>query len=391
MSLVIRGATLVREGRLEKKDLAVAGGMIEKVLSPGEPYPGKVLRGDGLFLSHGFIDIHVHGGGGSDFMDGTPEAWDRIRRLHLTHGTTGMLATTLAASLEEMQAVVNLFQRCKGNLGDGARLLGLHMEGPYLSPEQSGAQDPVYIRDPVPEEYQALINSCPGILRWTVAPELSGALRMGDYLKTKGVLSSIGHSNATYSQVQKAVAHGFTHVTHLYSAMSSITRVGGFRRGGVVESAYVLPGLTSEVIADGCHLPAELLQMAYHFIGPDRLALVTDAMRAAGQETGESILGSLQCGVPVVIEDGVAKMPDKKAFAGSICTGDRLVRTMIRLAGATLADAVKMATETPARIMGLADTWGIVREGRPADLVLFDENIQVKSVMTDGQVRYSCM
>ena len=391
MKTRIQNAKLVQDNRVEARDLYIEDGVISGIFPPGtgEKAEREVDAG-GLSLSHGFIDIHVHGGGGHDFMDGTKEAWDGVRRLHLEHGTTGLAATTLAATMEEMEDVVGLYEQCKEEVGDGARLLGLHMEGPYLSPAQSGAQDPAYIRNPVPEEYERLVESCSGILRWTAAPELPGALAMGDYLACRGILPSIGHSDAAFAEVREAAAHGFTHITHLYSAMSGITRVGGFRRGGVIESAYVLPELTSEVIADGCHLPAELLTMAYRFIGPDRLALVTDAMRAAGQEEGESILGSLSCGQRVIVEDGVAKMPDRKAFAGSVCTGERLVRNMVKLAGASLPDAVKMATETPARILGLSDKYGRVEKGRRADLVLFDEEIHVKLVMTDGEIRYSC-
>ncbi len=389
MNTVIRNAKLVQDGRITRCDLYIQDGKITNVLPPGKGWGAEEeIDADGFYLSHGFIDIHVHGGGGYDFMDGTREAWDGVRRLHLQHGTTGIVATTLAATMEEMTAAARMYNACRDELGDGARLLGLHMEGPYLAPAQSGAQDPAFIRGPIPQEYEKLVELCPDIRRWTVAPELEGAFAMGDYLKKHGVRSSIGHSDATYAQVKEAMAHGFTHVTHLYSAMSTVTRQGGFRRGGVVESAYVLPELTSEVIADGCHLPAELLQMAYRFIGPDRLALVTDAMRAAGQTEGESILGSLSKGQRVIIEDGVAKMPDRKAFAGSVCTTDRLARTMMRLAGATLMDTVKMLTETPARIMGLEDVTGRVESGRAADLVLFDENINICMVLTDGRVRW---
>lgn len=389
MNTVIRNARLVQDGTITCCDLFIQDGKVSNLLPPGKGWAAEEeIDASGLYLSHGFIDIHVHGGGGHDFMDGTREAWDGVRRLHLRHGTTGIVATTLAATMEEMLGAARMYNACRDQLGDGARLLGLHMEGPYLAPAQSGAQDPAYIRGPVPEEYEELIELCPGILRWTVAPELPGALAMGDYLQNHGVLGSIGHSDAVYAQVKEAMGHGFTHVTHLYSAMSTVTRQGGFRRGGIVESAYVLPELTSEVIADGCHLPPELLQMAYRFIGPDRLALMTDAMRAAGQREGESILGSLSKGQRVIVEDGVAKMPDRKAFAGSICTTDRLARTMMRLGGATLADTVKMLTETPARIMGLDKVTGRVASGRAADLILFDEDINICMVLTDGKVRW---
>lgn len=392
MKTLIRNVRLVQDDRVEKGDLLIRDDRILEWFPQGREAAGlapvdsvdSVVEGKGLYLSHGFIDIHVHGGGGYDFMDCTGEAWDGVRRLHMKHGTTGLVATTMASTMEEMEAVVRLYNQYRDSPGTGAGILGLHMEGPYLAPGQSGAQDKSHIRNPVPEEYRKLTELCPGILRWTVAPELPGALEMGDYLVSRGILPSIGHSDAVFEEVKEAVRHGYTHVTHLYSAMSGITRAGGFRRGGVIESAYVLPELTGEVIGDGCHLPAELLTMAYRFIGPRRLALITDAMRAAGQEEGESILGSLTGGQRVLVEDGVAKMPDRKAFAGSVCTTDRLVRNMVRLAGASLPDAVRMVTETPARILGLEDRTGRIAPGRKADLVLFDEEINIKLVMVGG-------
>lgn len=388
MKTVISNVKLVQNGGITPCDIVLDGAQICRISLPGsEAMPG--VDGKGLYLSHGFIDIHCHGGGGADFMDGTEEAWRTAARLHLTHGTTCMTPTTLSATREELLRAFEIFYRCRDDIQDGARMLGLHLEGPYFSHSQAGAQDPAHMRDPDPEEAEEMLTACPDIVRWSLAPELPGALEMGRALTERGVLAAIGHSDATYAQVKESMEVGFSHITHLYSACSTITRVSGFRRGGVVEAAYVLDGLTSEIIADGCHLPPELLQMAYRFIGPKRLCLITDAMRAAGQTGGESILGSLENGQRVIIEDGVAKMPDRTSFAGSVCTADRLVRNMVRLAGASLPDAVEKVTATPARIIGKQDVTGLVAPGRKADLVLFDEDIHVKKVWTDGILRYA--
>ena len=389
MKTVISNVKLVQNGSITPCDIVLDGAEICRISEPGSEVMEGV-DGKGLYLSHGFIDIHCHGGGGADFMDGTEEAWRTAARLHLTHGTTCMTPTTLSATREELLRAFEIFYRCRDDIQDGARMLGLHLEGPYFSHSQAGAQDPAHMRDPDPEEAEQMLAACPDIVRWSLAPELPGALEMGRTLTKRGVLASIGHSDATYAQVKESMEAGFSHITHLYSSCSTITRVSGFRRGGVIESAYVLDGLTSEIIADGCHLPPELLQMAYRFIGPKRLCLITDAMRAAGQTGGESILGSLENGQRVIIEDGVAKMPDRTAFAGSICTADRLVRNMVRLAGASLPDAIEMVTTTPSRIIGKSDVTGLVAPGRKADLVLFDEDIHVKKVWTDGILRYDC-
>lgn len=384
---VIRNVWVVAGGAVRRRDVAVEDGRIAAIC-PAGTLAGPGIDGEDRYLSHGFVDIHVHGGGGYDFMDATQEAWHGASALHLRHGTTAMVPTTLAAGREELLAAFAAYRACKPGFPDGAKLLGIHVEGPYLAQEQCGAQDPAFIRDPDPAEYRELLKACPDILRWTVAPERPGAAEMGQWMLREGILPCIGHSSADYDQVREGLRHGYRHVTHLYSATSTIVRRNGFRHAGIVESAYLFPEMTSEVIADGCHLPGCLLEMTYRFIGPDRLCLVTDAMRAAGQTGGESILGSLEKGQRVILEDGVAKMPDRTAFAGSICTADRLVRNMVRLGGASIADAVKMVTETPARILGVDGSTGILAPGRAADLVLFDKDINIKLVMTDGVVRW---
>lgn len=388
--MIIKNVRLVEARKIYPADLVIKEERIQKILPAGTAkceLGAHVIEGNGLYLSHGFIDIHVHGGGGFDFMDGTVQAWHEISRLHLEHGTTAMVPTTLAADTESLLRAFAVGEECGKGFADGAKLLGIHVEGPYLAPSQCGAQDPAHIRLPDPEEYRKMVEACPHILRWTIAPELAGAFEMGDYLISRGIMPCIGHSDADISVVRLAMLHGFRHITHLYSAMSTIVRRQGFRHAGIVESAYLLDGLTSEIIADGCHLPPELLQMACRFIGSDRLCLITDAMRAAGQESGESILGSLDGGQRVIIEDGVAKMPDRQAFAGSIATTDRLVETMVKNSGASLAEAVHMATAVPARVLGLSGEIGSVVPGRRADLVMFDENISIRLVMTDGVVR----
>lgn len=320
-------------------------------------------------------------------MDGTAQAYRNAAVFHAAHGTTDIMPTTLASSRQELFNTFKVYEDVKDQK-EGAHFIGLHLEGPYLSPQQCGAQDPAYIRKIDPEEYHQLVEACPDIRRWTIAPEAEGALEMASYLREHDILPSIGHSNATYDEIVKAIPYGFTHVTHLYSGCSTITRKDGFRYPGVIESAYLLDDLTVEIIADGCHLPAPLLQMVYRFIGPERTALITDASRGAGQKDGESILGSLTNGQKVIIEDGVAKLPDRSAFAGSIATTDRLVRTMVKTAGIPLTDAIEMMTASPARIIHRQDEIGTVKEGRRADLVLFDEDIKVSLTMVGGRIVY---
>lgn len=389
MITCLKNCCLVQDGTITSCDILIENGKISKIRNTlrAEQYH-TVIDLHHAYVSAGFIDIHVHGGGGADFMDGTAEAWHIASAMHLKYGTTALLPTTIASSTKEIMNIFEVFSKCKNRFQDGAKLLGLHMEGPYLSNEQRGAMDSNYVRNPDPDEYKMLIEACPNILRWTIAPELEGALKMAEYLTAHGILPSIGHSNATYDEVTAACASGFCHVTHLYSAMSTIIRNQGIRYPGVLESAYLIDRLTSELIADGFHLPASLLQFAYRFMGTDRLVLVTDAMRGAGMPEGESILGNIKTGQKVLLENGVAKLLDRSAFAGSVATADRLVYNMVTLTDATLPEAIKMITENPAKVIGLQDTLGRIDVGRAADIVVFNENIQIQKVFLDGTLRY---
>lgn len=207
-------------------------------------------------------------------------------------------------------------------------------------------------------------------------------------LRSHGIVPSLGHTDAEYSQILEAYRHGAQHVTHLYSGMSGMVRRGGFRYPGLIESAFCIEDMTVEVIADGCHLPPEILRMVYQVKGVDKVALTSDSMRCAGQNVKESILGSLKNGQKVLVEDGVAKMPDRTAFAGSVATDDRLVRIMHEKAGVPLYDCVRMMSLTPASIMGIDDKTGSIMPGKQADLICFDDNIEISGVMVHGNVVY---
>lgn len=390
MLTLLHHANLILKDSIRYGYVVVEDGRIQRIgfgkEVPALPYAARFdLKGN--YLAPGFVELHSHGAGGADFMDGTPEAFAAACAAHLRHGTTMLLPTTLAATKSEILRSIDCFRQAKKMLaGRSLHLHGLHMEGPYLNKDQRGAIDPRYIRSPDPLEYEEFLDWGKGaIARWTVAVELEGMDRFAARLAQEGILPSVGHSNAEFPQVKAAFDRGVTHVTHLYSAMSTIVRRGGFRHSGVLESAFCLPDMTVEVIADGCHLPVELLEMVYRIKGADKVALTCDSMRCAGQQVTESILGSLENGQKVLIEDGVAKLMDRSAFAGSIATDDRLVRTMYHQAGVPLYDAVRMMTLTPAAIMGLDAYCGSIEVGKTADLICFDEDIAVSGVMVSGR------
>jgi len=351
-----------------------------------------VIDGQNLYLSAGFIDIHLHGGGGGDFMDATESSFVSALKMHLAHGTTSLVPTTVAADLSELRDVFFGVKRMKtainsGKMSNMPEILGVHLEGPYIAKSMAGAQDPKYIKSPTDGVWREIFDAADGeLLIWTSAPELDGSDEMCAELTKRGVYFSIGHTDARYADIARAVECGYTMATHLYSGMSTIVRENGHRVLGAIESALLFDELTVEVIADGIHLPPELLRLIYKTKGKDKIILVSDAMRGAGMPDGDYILGSLTKGQTVSVFDGIAHMPDRTAFAGSVATSDRLVRTMVKEAKIPLHEAVAMITATPAKAVGIDVRKGFVKEGFDADLLLFDENIEVKKVLLKGQI-----
>jgi N-acetylglucosamine-6-phosphate deacetylase len=381
------GPIITQDKILSGSCLLVENGKILAIEPVDTSFPdSQLIDAQGYYISPGFMDIHLHGGGGFDFMDGTREAFLNIAQIHAKHGTTSMLPTTLTCEKEDLIQTLEAYsQACLQNT-HGAHFVGMHLEGPYFALSQRGAQDPKYIRDPDPKEYKEIIESYPFIKRWSAAPELKGAVEFGKYISSKGILAAIAHTDAIYEEVLEAFQQGgYTLATHFYSAMSGVTRRNAFRYAGVIESAYLLDEMDVEIIADGVHLPAPLLKLVYKLKGPGRIALITDAMRAADMPPGDSVLGSLKNGLPVLVEDGVAKLPDRTAFAGSVATADRLIRTMLEMAEVPLIECIRMISETPARIMNIQDKKGTLAPGKDADIVIFNAQIEVQQTFVMGK------
>ena len=349
------------------------------------PARAAVIDAEGCYVAPGFIDMHTHGAGGADFMDGTVEAYLTAARMHAQHGTTLLYPTTLTSTNEALYESFETYRKARLENRDGAAFGGMHLEGPYFNPEFAGAQDRRYLRNPRPEEYREILDRCPDLARWSFAPELDGAAEFAAELKRRGIVASIGHTNATFGECDAAWRAGATHMTHFYSCMSTISRRNAFRYAGTIEYGYFQDGMTVEIIADGIHVPADLLHLLLKIKGAERISLVTDSMRAAGMPEGQSILGGLADGQPVIVEDGVAKLLDRSAFAGSVATADRLVRTMVREAGCSIPEAVRMMTENPARVMGIAQRKGSILPGKDADIVIFDDDIHVRKTIIAGK------
>lgn len=348
--------------------------------SPAE----HTVDGQGCYLSPGFVDIHLHGGGGIEFMSAkTPEEVRLACAAHAAHGTTTLLPTSFTGTIEQTLTMIRNVRDAQKITAE-CTIAGVHLEGPFLSPSQAGAQLPEALKNPSPEYWEPLLNEWPeGIRIVGAAAELPGAMALGDELTTRGILATIAHSDADYNTCVEALQHGYRDITHIYSGCSMVHRKGGFRFGGVVEAGLLEDDFTVQVIADGCHLPPELLRLIYKNKGADRISLVTDALFAAAADYPDGTVLRQANGMETVLEDGVMKMMDRQAFCGSIATMDRLVRNMVYLASVPIWDAVKMASATPARVAGLWNK-GRIQPGYDADLVLLNHSLIPTSVISMG-------
>jgi len=339
----------------------------------------ELLDYGNLYVSAGFIDLHTHGAVGYSFSTCALEEAAKACAYHLHHGTTTLLPTISAAPIETMERAVARIAALMDSGSSPVCIPGIHMEGPYLSLAQCGAMVPTYITPPDPTAYGPLLETYGRyIARWTYAPENDPEQTFCKTLKGRGILPSVGHSNAAYEELLPAYEEGCTLVTHLYSCTSTITRQQGFRHLGIIETAYLLEDLDVELIADGKHLPLELLRMIFKCKDHKHIALVTDSLAVTGLDVSQSDAGNIS----YIIEDGVCKLPDRSAFAGSIATMDVLLRNAMAT-GCSVEDAVSMVTQVPARILDLPK--GRLEAGLDADLVVFDDDISIKAVFVMGQ------
>jgi len=387
MSILFTNARVILQERvLDNGAVRISDGIIKDVYE-GEYNilpEDEVVDAKGKYLSPGFIDVHIHGGGGGYFMSGEHDQIDAVCKMHLKHGTTSMTPSLSTAPKEMLMKAMDGVNEYEKNVSERPNFLGFHLEGPYLSPNACGAMPPGYIRNPDPEEYMDLVEKYPNIVRWALAPELPGAIEMAQKLCRRGLKMSIAHSDALFDDAMHAYEAGVQCVTHFYSLTSTVRRINAYRYAGTLELAYLMDDMWVEVIADGKHLPATLLKLIYKLKGPDRIMLITDSISAGGWETmvGEAFS---QTGMPIIIEDAVAKLPSREVFAGSIATTDRIVRTMHTLAEVPMKDAVKMASANPAKHLGIFNKKGSISVGKDADLVLFDDNVNIDSVYVMGK------
>ena len=373
----VNGRILTPKGWLDGGSIVTDGNRIRCVSNIDLHVVGaEIIDVNGGYIVPGGIDMHTHGGGGRDFIEGCEDAFREAVSAHLKHGTTSIYPTLSSSTIPTIEAACNVCEKLMAE--ENSPVLGLHIEGSYINPKEAGAQNPVLIKAPVIYEYETLLSKYKCIKRWDEAPELPGSVRFIKTCNMHGVLTALTCTRATYKDVVEAHKAGMTHAAHFYNAMPVVYKEHEFKVPGTVESVYAMQDMTVEVIADGLHVPPVMLKVVHKIKGVERMALITDSLAYAASE------GDVSAEPRVIMEDGVCKLADRSALAGSIATMDTLIRTCIQQANIPMEDVFRMASETPAKIMGVFDRKGSIEEGKDADIIVFDRDINLTYVMQMG-------
>ena len=377
--MLLKNCNIVFLDRIEKGSLLIENGIIKEI-NPSETKVQKAIDCKGLYVSPGFVDVHIHGAGGHDTMDGTFEAINEISKTICKYGTTSFTPTTMTMSADDILKSMISIKKAKIEGTDGAIVLGAHLEGPFISPSAIGAQNPNYLISPSYENFESMTgDAIDAVVSITMAPEVEGAKELASILSSKGIRCSMGHTKATYEEAIDGIKHGFCHSTHLFNAMTGFTH----REPGVVGATFD-SDITTETISDGIHISYPSLRVAYKQKGTDKTLLVTDAMCACGMPDGTYALG----GQPVIVKRGAARL-ENGALAGSILTLNRAIKNLYDNTDYPLYEIVKMASYNGAKYCRVDDRKGQIKENFDADLTIFDENIDVKMTIIGGKIVYN--
>ena len=378
LTQIINGEILTPQGWLKDGSVLISDGKILEVTNSDLAVIGaKVIDAKGMYIVPGYVSMHSHGGGGHDFTEATPEAFQAATEAHLKHGATTIFPTLSSSSFDTIRQAVETCEQLMA-AGNG-QIQGLHIEGPYLNRKMAGKQWEDCLKDPDPNEYLPLLDSTTCIKRWDISPELPGAHEFAHETTARGILTAITHTEAEYDEIKAAYQAGFTHAAHFYNAMPGFHKRREYKYEGTVESVYLTDPMTVEVIADGIHLPATILKLVYKVKGVEKTCLVTDALKYAAYD------GEVD-DPRYIIENGVCKLADHSSLAGSIATMDKLVQIMAFKANIPVADAIRMASETPANIIGIGDRKGTLQRGKDADILILDKKLNVRCVFSQGNM-----
>ncbi len=382
--VLFRNAKIISGGKITDGDVLVKG----KTIAGTGSFPVRkgytVIDCAGMYLSSGFIDLHVHGGGGYSAMSSDPADIDSMCKAHALHGTTSLLPTMLSAPakrlIESAASVASATEKCKY-----ANILGVHFEGPFLSEKATGAQSDKGVCRIDNKTVDALL-SVPNLKMMAAAPELEGAMDLGRSLNGKDIIASVGHTAADYNTAMEAFENGFSDITHIYNASTACHKEGIYRVAGVVEAALCDDRCTVQFIADLKHLPVGVIRLIYKCKGPKKAYLITDGLEFSATDLKEGQKIRQRNGVTAVYRDGAMQTEDGSCLAGSVATMDSLVRNICKTVGIPLANAVEMATSTPATVIGLSNEKGSVKKGYDADIIVFDDDVNIKYVMVNGKL-----
>ncbi|OGJ89264.1 MAG: N-acetylglucosamine-6-phosphate deacetylase [Candidatus Raymondbacteria bacterium RifOxyA12_full_50_37] len=385
MLALVNGRIVLSDKVVSDKAVIVEKGAIHSVVEKNAlPQSCEIIDADNRLICPGLIDIHTHGAMGYSFNQPSAGAWSKITRKHERNGITSLCATLVTASLPDLEKCFKFFQQYKDQLTEGATILGLHLEGPYISPAMAGALNPKHIRTPNDGSAEIFLKYGELIRIFALAPELPGSADLARKLAKKGIVLAAGHSAAKEEEAAPVIRAGVRHITHIWSAQSTTVREGPWRKPGLLEVSLTYDTLTVEMIADNRHLPPTLMKLAYTCIGPDRLCAISDASTGAGLPEGSHFkIGDIDAEV----NDGVAMLPDHSAFAGSTTLLNKMIPILVNAVSIPLHCAVRMASLTPARVLGIEKKKGSIESGKDADLVLFDDDFTAHRVMIAGTWR----
>ncbi len=386
--MLIKNGKLVKLQGVEEGDARILEDKIVEIGKDLSQVDGeKVVDATGKFVTAGFVDIHTHGGYGADFMDCTNEALDKALAFHLDNGTTTVVPTSCTAPKEQIIEFLNFYNEyIKSKKNQGAKIVGVHLEGPYLSEKNRGAQKLEDLAVPSIDDYSYMFDFADIIKTVTISPELDGAGEMTKELVKKGIVVSGGHDDGIYPEFMPAIDNGLNHLTHIYCAMSELRFKNGVRNVGLREYGLIDDNLTAEMIADNKHIPPELAKTIIRAKGTNKVCVVSDSLRCAGMPNdGKTYkLGSGENAQLVIVNDGVATLADGSRYAGSITCVRQMVKNLID-AGISVCDAVKMGTLTPAKIIGEDGKIGSLEEGKIANICILNDKFEIEKVILEGK------
>lgn len=390
---IIKGNIITPYEIIRNGAVVIKNGFIDDIIRNFNAYESTDMTDYGnSYIMPGLIDIHNHGGAGFDYMDATMEAFSAISKYLASHGVTSALATTATAPVKTNITFLRNFRKMSDSVTNGCRLIGVHLEGPYLSVRNKGAQPEEYLLKPDENGYGFILEYSDIVKHITISPELPGMYKMIRDLKNAGIIISGGHDDAVDYEIFPAIDAGMTHTTHIYCAMSSLPKRNALRYSGLCEIALTDDRLTTEMIADNHHVPPILAKLIYKCKGADKVCIVSDCLRAGGLKDDGSIyyLGqSGEEGQPIIIYDGVAMLTDKSRFAGSVQALDKMIKNLVNDSDIPLQDAVRMASLTPASVIGINGETGSIEPRKRADICIMDNDLNVIETILDGKTIYT--